>query len=660
MSRQTPPDNSKEYRIGRKTNTQSGILKDLGDEISLYIESEKPISWEYGTPIFGINYDETVENTLTITLTDTASTAHETKINVTASDGEKTTSEVIIVGKAVFCPILFTSEYFKLETTTNPYDTVLGFSDKVNDNPELLNEAGINALDFSVQNTVKFISKNCHFDKTVFEVWKVLKLDFEGITFLNDENSYSASHLFYDCNLNSVIELDLKKSNWATSGTVSSAYETFSKAELSGLAHLDFNEAIFACENMSTSGTSLIHIANHTFTETVLSGLNTLDLSNAVFAVSGMNSATEEGKSEICTAYYTFYKSDLSSLITLELAGAVFSAENMLTSENTSDESLIVTAENTFNEADLSSLVKLDLSDTVFASSRMITNGIINTAYSTFEKTVLSNIESVVFENTLFSEKNMLSNGIVRTANGTFIGTDLSNLESIDLAGAIFVSANMVESGEISTAYWTFTDSNLKGLTTLELKDVVFATDSMMAEGIIYTAIYTFYNTNLSGLETLDLTDVVLVSDNMAQNGTIYTACETFFMANLSNVTDFNISSVNFVLENITKYGEVHTAYQTFIYAKLSSISVLDLSNTSFCYANTTGAIVIAENTFLGAKFGSSFNTIFLPFYKGEKGKWLNTFTNQNKSGFTIYGYVERPSWFDTEWWNSAEWFETA
>jgi hypothetical protein len=70
----------------------------------------------------------------------------------------------------VFCPILFTSEYFKLETTTNPYDTVLGFSDKVNDNPELLNEAGINALDFSVQNTVKFISKNCHFDKTVFEV----------------------------------------------------------------------------------------------------------------------------------------------------------------------------------------------------------------------------------------------------------------------------------------------------------------------------------------------------------------------------------------------------------------------------------------------------------------------------------------------------------
>jgi hypothetical protein len=168
------------YEISRTTNTETGILTNQGDVISLYVESktDTPTTWfRDGTkiigseqPVEGIIYNTSVIDTLTLTLVDESAAFHENGLLIEATDGVNNTSVTVVVGKIESKPVLFSTDYFELRQQEQPGDTVVGFSQAVKNNPQLLINAEFNALDFSKQNKIKFIDGNCQFDKSVFEV----------------------------------------------------------------------------------------------------------------------------------------------------------------------------------------------------------------------------------------------------------------------------------------------------------------------------------------------------------------------------------------------------------------------------------------------------------------------------------------------------------
>jgi hypothetical protein len=111
-----------------------------------------------------------------------------------------------------FRTIPLTDKYFKFGETTigeQSQTTVLGFSDEVEENPDLLND--FNSLDFSNQTAVKYIAGNCSFAKDIMENWNLLKMDFSKMTFLNNSDGQSGLNLFVNYDLSSVEELNLEE-----------------------------------------------------------------------------------------------------------------------------------------------------------------------------------------------------------------------------------------------------------------------------------------------------------------------------------------------------------------------------------------------------------------------------------------------------------------
>jgi hypothetical protein len=223
--------------------------------------------------------------------------------------------------------------------------------------------------------------------------------------------------------------LDFNNSKFASTSTHSSAYQTFSYANISALSHLNLKNATFAVENAS----SLTYTAEQTFVNSILSGLKYLDLSTTKFAVDNTNS-----NYSISTACDTFASTNLSELTTLNMSNAIFCGANMIDSTiNTSK--IVTTADATFKNAILSNLNTLDMTNSIFAAvtyagaSPIVS---VRTGYQTFEESNLSKLSVLDLSKTVVAVNGMgttLLTGNRPLVNTFDDNTQLSNLNDIFL-----------------------------------------------------------------------------------------------------------------------------------------------------------------------------------------------------------------------------------
>jgi hypothetical protein len=93
--------------------------------------------------------------------------APATQLNIIATDENDAESRHNIpIYEPIFENVDFGTEYFSLTTTTSTNDTILGFSDRVIQDPSLLDN--FNALDFSEQTNIKYVGGTCKFANSVF------------------------------------------------------------------------------------------------------------------------------------------------------------------------------------------------------------------------------------------------------------------------------------------------------------------------------------------------------------------------------------------------------------------------------------------------------------------------------------------------------------
>jgi hypothetical protein len=169
-----------------------------------------------------------------------------------------------------------------------------------------------------------------------------------------------------------------------------------------------------------------------------LPSLEEINLSNAVFACEGM---TTDGTS-VRTALNTFANANLSNLTELNLNGVKFADTEMTTGGH------IYTADNTFHGAQLDNLESLDLTNVYFSSSNMTTAGNVYTGYNTFNDANLTSLTELILtkdlQHAVFASSNMSSTGNIHTGNRTFYLANMSSIAKNEITGTgIFGVSNM-------------------------------------------------------------------------------------------------------------------------------------------------------------------------------------------------------------------------
>jgi hypothetical protein len=97
------------------------------------------------------------------------STKSEAHVTITAKDqAGGVASDVVQIYK--FTPKPVTTDYFKTTETehTGIQDTIIGFTDEVIQNPNILNVQGFNTLDFTGTD-IKYITGDCSFPSQIFK-----------------------------------------------------------------------------------------------------------------------------------------------------------------------------------------------------------------------------------------------------------------------------------------------------------------------------------------------------------------------------------------------------------------------------------------------------------------------------------------------------------
>ncbi|GHU32107.1 hypothetical protein FACS1894166_04800 [Bacilli bacterium] len=158
------------------------VLKNRGDTIVYKYTTKNPNGntiWSIPHPINGIFFNYANDDTSQLmTIIAKNNLNSPSSISITAHNNGKSDTALISIYNAVYTTIPITTDYFNISGG----DTVCGFSDAVIADPTII-PSGCNAIDFTTNSHIKYVSGDCQFSPDVFTFFPIQQLNLSGLKF---------------------------------------------------------------------------------------------------------------------------------------------------------------------------------------------------------------------------------------------------------------------------------------------------------------------------------------------------------------------------------------------------------------------------------------------------------------------------------------------